>query len=164
MSDLIERLQRSMCDPNMGCGTQPMCLCAVVDEAMTHIKELQTRADYWESACEMAIEQKHEVSSAYKALSKKYRELEAALAFANRELDKRRQRIEKLEAENAEFRIECKNLAHQVGYEKQAKEYKQTRIEALEAALRDFIVASRFIDRLWLKPETREIIEGLDHE
>jgi len=41
MTDLIERLQKSMCEPNMGCGTQPMCLCAVVDEAITRIKELE---------------------------------------------------------------------------------------------------------------------------
>jgi hypothetical protein len=45
MSDLIERLQKSMCDPNMGCGTQPMCLCAVVDEAITRIEELERQRD-----------------------------------------------------------------------------------------------------------------------
>jgi hypothetical protein len=41
MIDLIERLEKSMCSPNLGCGSQTMCLCAVVDEAITALRDME---------------------------------------------------------------------------------------------------------------------------
>ncbi len=41
IDDLIERTEKSMCSPNMGCGTQPLCLCAVVEEMITALREQQ---------------------------------------------------------------------------------------------------------------------------
>lgn len=42
MTDLVERLRNNQCPENHGCGTQPQCVCADMDDAADEITRLQS--------------------------------------------------------------------------------------------------------------------------
>lgn len=69
MTDLVERLRKNQCPENHGCGTQPRCVCADMDDAADEITRLQ-------SALTVSRAEKEVMREALEKAARQFREYE----------------------------------------------------------------------------------------